>query len=135
MRILLDTNAYSAMVRGQADVCVLVRESEHVLLSMVVIGELLAGFRRGSQYERNRRVLDEYLASPYFSSIPVTLTTADRFGRVWAGLRARGRPIPTNDVWIAAHAMETGAELVSFDRHFSEVEGLAWTHFETEDKG
>jgi tRNA(fMet)-specific endonuclease VapC len=58
--------------------------------------------------------------------VPVTYTTADRFGRVAAALRAKGRPIPTNDMWIAAHAMETGAELLSFDQHFEAVDGLAW---------
>lgn len=131
MRIILDTNAYSAMAQGHEEVCALVRRSEHVLLSMVVIGELLAGFRHGSRYGHNRQVLDEFLSSPYVSSVPVTLTTADRFGRVWAGLRAKGKPIPTNDIWIAAHAMETGAELISSDRHFFAIEGLAWTHLET----
>jgi tRNA(fMet)-specific endonuclease VapC len=57
----------------------------------------------------------------------VTRTTADRFARIAAALRVKGRPIPTNDIWVAAHAMETGAELLSFDSHFAEVEGLAWT--------
>lgn len=58
--------------------------------------------------------------------VPVSLVTADRFGRIAAALRARGRPIPTNDIRIAAHAMETGADLLSFDARFSEVDGLAW---------
>lgn len=57
---------------------------------------------------------------------PVTYATADRFGRVAAALRAKGRPIPTNDIWIAAHAMETGAELLSFDQHFAAIDGLVW---------
>ena len=59
----------------------------------------------------------------------MSLATADRYARV-ADRRfgARGRPIPTNDIWIAAHAMETGADLVSYDRHFDHVEGLAWIH-------
>jgi tRNA(fMet)-specific endonuclease VapC len=61
------------------------------------------------------------------SFAPVTYATADRFGRVAAALRARGRPIPSNDLWIAAHTLETGAELLSFDRHFAAVDGLAWT--------
>ena len=128
MRILLDTSAYSAMVQGHDDVCALVRMSERVLLSMVVVGELLAGFRGGSRFESNLRDLDEFLGSPYVKDVRVTRTTADRFSRIWAGLRAKRKPIPTNDIWIAAHAMETGADLVSFDRHFEEVEGLAWIH-------
>ncbi len=49
MRILLDTNAYSAMVQGHENVCTLVRMSERVFLSTVVLGELLAGFRDGTR--------------------------------------------------------------------------------------
>ena len=56
----------------------------------------------------------------------MSLTTADRYARNATALRARGRPITTNDIRIAAHAMQTGADLVSFDRHFDCVEGLAW---------
>ena len=52
--------------------------------------------------------------------------TADRYSRVMTALKAKGRPIPTNDVWIAAHAMETGADLVSADGHFEHVDGIVW---------
>jgi len=71
--------------------------------------------------------LDAFLANPYVEFLPVTLETADRFGRVAALLRKKGRPIPTNDIWIAAHAMESGAELLSSDDHFEHVDGLAWS--------
>ena len=50
---------------------------------------------------------------------------ADRYARIAASLRATGRAIPTNDVWIAAQAMETGADLVSADGHFAHVDGIA----------
>jgi tRNA(fMet)-specific endonuclease VapC len=126
MRTLLDTDAYSALKRANPVVVDLVRRSEEVLLSTVVAGELLYGFRRGNQYERNRDELDQFVASPFVTLVPVTMATADRFGRVAAALRARGKPIPTNDMWIAAQAMETGAELLSFDRHYEWVDGLAW---------
>jgi tRNA(fMet)-specific endonuclease VapC len=42
-------------------------------------------------------------------------------------LRRKGKPMPTNDIWIAAHAMESGAELLSFDRHLEHIDGLVWT--------
>lgn len=58
---------------------------------------------------------------------PVTRTTADRFGRLAADLHKAGTPIPSNDIWIAAHAFETGAEFVTFDRHFESIRGLATT--------
>ena len=126
MKILLDTNAYSALLRGHADVARRVRRAERVLLSVVVVGELLFGFRNGSRYEANRQEMDDFLASPFVSLLPVGLVTADRFGRIAAALKRKGRPLPTNDIWIAAHAMESGAELLSFDRHFAEIDGLAW---------
>ncbi len=92
----------------------------------VVAGELLLGFRLGTRLKKNMAELDAFLENPYVSLVPVTLTTADRFARIAATLRAKGRPIPTNDIWIAAHAMETGAELLSFDAHFGAIDGLAW---------
>lgn len=126
MSVLLDTNAYSALFRGHEGVAERVRRSEQVLISAIVAGELLFGFRNGSQYEANRRELEDFLSSPYVALLPVTLVTADRYGRIAAVLRRKGRPIPNNDIWIAAHAMESGSELLSFDQHFEEVDGIAW---------
>lgn len=126
MKILFDTNAYSRLGQGEPALTGLVREAEAIVFSTVVAGELLAGFRRGTRYEDNLTALRRFLANPRVSLVPVTWTTADRFGRILADLRRKGRPIPTNDVWIAAHAMESGAELVSFDPHFQQVDGLAW---------
>jgi tRNA(fMet)-specific endonuclease VapC len=126
VRLLLDTDAYSALKRGHQAVADLVRRADQVCLSTVVAGELLHGFRCGNRFERNRQDLDEFIANPFVKVTPVTTVTADRFGRVAAALRRRGTPIPTNDIWVAAQAMETGAELLSFDRHFDAVEGLAW---------
>ena len=126
MRVLLDTNAYTALLRGHSEVAGLVRRSEEVLISPVVAGELLFGFRNGTRYEANRRQLDAFLDSPFVRVLEITLVTAERFGRLAAGLRKKGRPIPSNDLWIAAQAMETGADLLSFDQHFAEIDGLAW---------
>jgi tRNA(fMet)-specific endonuclease VapC len=126
MKVLLDTDAYSALKRGHPGVAGLVRHSQEVLLSTIVAGELLYGFRNGNRFEHNRSELDEFAASPFVRVVPVTLATADRFGRIATALKHAGRPIPTNDIWIAAQAMETGAELISFDRHYGWVDGLAW---------
>lgn len=127
MRILLDTSAYSEWKRGHEGLAALVRRATGILLSVVVAGELLYGFRRGERLERNVKELEELLESPFVSVLPATLVTADRFARIACALREKGRPIPSNDIWIAAQAMETGATLVSFDRHFAEIDGLAWT--------
>ena len=124
MKVLLDSNAYSLLMRGHGEVAELVRRAEEVLFSAVVVGELMYGFRRGAQFERNAADLRSFLDSPYSTFVEVGAVTADRYSRVAAALRAKGRPIPTNDVWIAAHAMETGADLVSADGHFEHVEGI-----------
>jgi tRNA(fMet)-specific endonuclease VapC len=126
MRVLLDTDAYSALKRGNPVVVDIVRRSEEVLFSAVVAGELLYGFRCGNRYDTNRDELEQFVASPFVTVVPVTMATADRFSRIAVALRARGKPIPANDMWIAAQAMETGAELLSFDRHYEWVDGLAW---------
>ena len=127
MRILLDTNAYSALMRGHAEVAGRVRRAEGIILSTVVAGELLFGFRGGKRLEENQRQFRKFLDNPYVSILPVSMVTADRFARIGASLRAKGRPIPSNDIWIAAHALESGAELLSADEHFEAVDGLVWT--------
>ena len=117
---------------GREQVSRIVRGAEEVLLSVVVLGELLYGFRHNSRSERNARGMRAFLDNPYVSLVPVGETTADRYSRIAASLRAKGRPIPSNDVWIAAHAMETGADLVSADRHFEHVDGIAWVRLRGE---
>jgi tRNA(fMet)-specific endonuclease VapC len=129
VRLLLDTNAYSAFRRGHETVIEHVRGSEEVLVSAVVAGELLFGFRNGSRYEENARALEEFLEDPNVRLLPVTWETAERFGQISAALRKKGKPIPTNDIWIAAHAMEAGADLLSSDPHFENIDDLAWVVF------
>lgn len=127
MKRLLDTNAYVELLKGNAEVAALVRDAEQLVFSTVVVGELLFGFRNGNRYEKNHTLLDEFLSQPWVALQTVTRITADRFGRIAAALRKSGTPIPTNDIWIAAHAFETGAEFITFDRHFDEVRGLPLT--------
>jgi predicted nucleic acid-binding protein len=128
MKLLLDTNAYTALMRGEASVASRVREAEIVLMSAVVVGELIYGFHHGSRYASNIQQLDAFLDSAYVQFLPVRRETADRFGHIAESLRRKGRPIPSNDVWIAAHTQECNAELLSFDSHFSEVDGIVWRH-------
>ena len=128
MKRLLDTNAYAALKRNHEGVANLVRESSELVFSIVVVGELLFGFRNGARFDRNMKELDEFLAEDRIRLLTVTRATADRFGRIAAALRQAGTPIPTNDIWIAAQAFESGAELVTFDEHFRAVAGLALVH-------
>ena len=118
MRILLDSNAYTQLKRGHSAVGELVRRSEAVLVSTIVAGALLSGLRHGNRYERNQHDFQLFLDSPYVDVVPVSVVTADRYSRVAASLRTKGRPIPTNDIWIAALALEHGLPVVSRDTHF-----------------
>lgn len=124
MKLALDTNAYIAFRKGHRDTVELVRESESLVVSIVVIGELLYGFHHGHRLEANRRILEDFLEMAEVAVLPVTEPTAERFGLLSAGLRRRGQPIPTNDIWIAAHAFESGARLATFDKHFRAIENL-----------
>ncbi len=97
MRVLLDSNAYSQLMRGREQVTRIVRGAEEVLLSAVVLGELMYGFRHGSHYERNAREMRASLDNPYVSLVPVGETTADRHfehvdGIAWVRLRAERGP-------------------------------------------
>lgn len=129
MKVLLDTNAYSALRRGHPFVVEQVRQSESVLLSAVVAGELIFGFRNGSRYHENHSEFLEFLGDAQVHLLPITLETADHFGRISALLKSRGTPIPTNDIWIAAHTVETGAQLISSDRHFARIDEISWLSF------
>src|SRR3990172_8377083 len=98
--MLLDTNAYSAMRRGDPVLQRLVRQADELIVSTIVVGELLFGFEHGSRRVANRAELDRFLNHPQVRIVPVTRTTADRYARIATGLRRKGTPIPTNDIWI-----------------------------------
>ena len=89
-----------------------------------ILGELLAGFAGGSFAARNRRELAEFLHSPRVRQLVIDAETAEHYALLFTGLRKKGRPVPTNDLWIAASAMQHGYAVFSFDRHFAEMGNL-----------
>lgn len=91
------------------------------MIPSIVLGELLFGFALGSRPEQNRQELDEFLSSPRVTIAPITLSTAERYAGIHKHLRSIGRPIPTNDLWIAACAWEQGGILLTADGHFGEA--------------
>lgn len=99
-------------------------ESRDVYVSTIVIGELFAGFRGGTSFRENKRELKQFLSKPGVQIIEVSLETAEIFGEIKNTLRANGTMIPLNDIWIAAHTIETGSKLVTFDLHFRNIAGL-----------
>jgi tRNA(fMet)-specific endonuclease VapC len=123
-RVLIDTNAYAALMAGSADVADVLSESEAVLLSAVVVGELPDGFVGGAREQENRRDLRRFRAKPRTVLVPVTDETAEWFAVLKQQLRRKGTPVPISDVWIAATCMEHGAASLSFDGHFRDIDGL-----------
>jgi tRNA(fMet)-specific endonuclease VapC len=111
-------------MRGDERVLELLGAADVVFLSVVVMGELYAGFKRGQREYDNRRLLSEFISRATVKVLFVTGQTAEVFGDVKDSLKKKGTPIPINDVWIAAHAIENGATLVTFDHHFNRVMGL-----------
>jgi tRNA(fMet)-specific endonuclease VapC len=123
-RVLVDTNAYSALMAGDGRVADELAKSEAILLPPIVIGELLDGFLSGTRVDGNRAVLERFREKPRTVCVPITDATAEWFAEIKRVLRKKGKPIPTNDVWIAASCMEHGCRLLSFDAHFNEIDGL-----------
>ena len=124
MRVCIDTNAYSALVKANAGVVSLVESADEVIVSAPVLGELMFGFLKGSRLSQNEAALDRFLHEDGVRFQPVTQEIAERYGYVKAELAKKGTPIPENDIWIAATALEIGARLISYDSHFDRVGGL-----------
>jgi tRNA(fMet)-specific endonuclease VapC len=120
-RILLDTSAYSGILRGDPRLARAMQEADEIAINAIVLGELKAGFRRGRHRERNEQELAEFLASPRARVFALDEETADRYAVILDSLRSAGNPIPTNDVWIAATAMQHGLRILTTDQHFRKI--------------
>lgn len=125
MRVALDTSAYSAFKRGHEEIVDVLRRSEEIVFNIVVLGELITGFRRGSRLAENLEELERFRVSPRVKTVSLDEETADRYAEILAYLRSSGTPIPTNDVWIAASAMQFGLRVVTTDTHFGKVPQVA----------
>ena len=123
-RILLDTNAYTAFLTGNERVLNALAEAETTFFSATVIGELYAGFCGGNRLKENKALLARFLQKSNVRVLDVTAETGEVFGQIKTELQKAGTPIPLNDIWPAAQAMETGSVIVSFDAHFDQVSGL-----------
>ena len=123
-RVVLDTNAWVALVAGDQGIADVLSTADAVILPSIVLGELLDGFLGGTREEDNRRILARFRNKPRTVVAPITADTAEWFAVIKQGLRRKGRTIPINDVWIAACAMEHGAQLLTLDGHFKDIEGL-----------
>ena len=120
-RLLLDTSAYSAFMRGHGEIKLALQEADEICLNVVVLGELLAGFMRGKRRRRNEGDLKTFLGSTRVRILDVNEETAERYAVILDSLWRAGTPIPTNDIWIAASAMQHGLHLLTTDAHYQNV--------------
>jgi tRNA(fMet)-specific endonuclease VapC len=127
MKILLDTSAYAMFKQNITDAVEIIVRAELILISPIVLGELMFGFRNGTRFKKNMGELNNFLEHEIVELLQIGEITSDRYSRIAAKLKSKGTPIPTNDIWIAAQAIEYGAELITSDRHFEKIDGLVYT--------
>lgn len=122
--VLIDTNAYVAFKRGDASILEIIQHAETLAISPIVLGELLSGFEGGNKVKKNREELQQFLQSSRVRVFTITSDTANFYSQIYSSLRTKGKPIPSNDLWIAAHTLENGSVLCSYDKHFKAIDGL-----------
>ena len=127
MKILMDTSAYVGFKLNKPELVDIITNAESILISPIVLGELMFGFRNGTRFKENMDNLNKFINHEVIDLAQIGRITSDRYSRIAAQLKHHGTPIPTNDIWIAAQTMEHGAELISSDLHFEKVSGLACT--------
>ena len=125
MNLALDTNAYVAFCKGQPDAVAAVRSVELIALPYVVLAELKAGFLAGERAMRNEERLAHFLSSPRVEVLYADEQTLHHYARLFVQLRKLGKPIPTNDLWIASLALQHNLALLTGDAHFGTIPQLA----------
>jgi tRNA(fMet)-specific endonuclease VapC len=130
-RYLLDTNVIIALFSDEKDVKENLTASQEVFLPCIAIGELCYGARKSGKPEENLLRIDELAAESVVLSCDTE--TALQYGHMKNKLRLNGRPLPENDIWIAAIALQHNLTLATRDRHFEWIEGLKTTNWSAKD--
>ena len=122
MVIAVDTNAVIAYRAGVSQVCSRIKAADVVLVPAPVVGELFYGALNSQRIRENQEAVHRFLAYSVF--IPIDENITARYASVRYKLRKIGRPIPENDIWIAAACLEFDVPLLTRDAHLGNVEGL-----------
>ena len=115
-------------MRGDGVVKEMLQTVESIYLNPVVLGELRVGFLRGRARQKNEDRLRQFLASSRVSTIEIDDETAERYAVILDGLWTAAPPIPTNDIWIAASAMQYGLTVVTTDAHYLKIPQILVFH-------
>lgn len=122
-KVILDTSVVVAALRDNHTVRERLRQCEELFVPLIVLGELEYGANLAAPMDRQRAAVQSFMESS--TLLMPTMQTAAEYGRLKAALRAAGTPIPENDLWIAAQAIEQQWPLATRDAHFENVPGLS----------
>ena len=122
-RFVLDTNIVTAFFKKEQVIGEAIHQAERVYLPITVLGELHFGARKSPHPQIHLQRITRFLL--LVEVVHITQETAEIYGDIKAFLEARGQPIPDNDLWIAASALEYGLPLASRDQHFPRVPKLS----------
>lgn len=122
-RFALDTNIVSAWLKGEGPIADKIDAAESVFLPIIVIGELYYGAGFSSQVAKNTQDIKKI--TERYPLLSIDEDTTIIYGSIKTGLRKKGTPIPENDIWIAAIAIQNDLTLTTRDKHFNEIEGLS----------
>ncbi|MCX6622345.1 MAG: type II toxin-antitoxin system VapC family toxin [Acidobacteria bacterium] len=125
--MILDTNALSAMADGDTVVESLLQSANEIELPVIVLGEYRYGIRQSRSRVRYERWLGDVIAS--CRVLAVDEATTEHYAEIREELKRNGRPIPANDLWIAALARQHSLPLLSRDQHFDfvpELKRIGW---------
>ena len=123
-RVLIDTNIYSEFKRNNPYIVSAFQHFDYLGLNITVLAELYAGFKGSNREKINRSELECFIDSSRVHFINHNKDTADFYAQVFNSLKIQGKPIPSNDIWIASSAMQNGLALFTLDNHFSNIDGL-----------
>jgi len=124
VRVALDTNRLTDLFQGDAALADWLGTCDEVWIPLIVLGEIKAGFYGGSQQSRNDLLLRKLLSKTTVGVLLPSQETAERYGRLFVQLKRAGSPVPDNDLWIAALALEHDLVLVTRDKHFRRIPQL-----------
>ncbi len=131
MKIALDTNAYSSLQIGNVPTLKnIVDEVEEIILPFIVVAELKAGFHKGQKKVDNYKKLEKFIGMDRVQLLWADDLTNELYARIWSDLSKLGKPIPTNDIWIAAVCVQHQLVLATNDIHFSNISLLQTVNFE-----
>lgn len=124
MRVALDTNRLTDLFRGDQKLAELLEGCDEVWIPLIVLAEIKAGFYGGTHERRNEALLRRLLSRETVGVLLPGRETAEQYARLFVQLKRAGRPIPENDLWIAALVLENDLTLITRDEHFDKLPQL-----------